>query len=117
MRLGGAWREIAAFAAFDALMAGILVVISRGPGSGGSDAAMASAAHTIGPKVVLAQRMGAAATSQASLERQVPLDSASPVAQILLSGSGFQPNEQVRVTGARSIGDTTAADLEDEPGL
>ena len=81
------------------LMVSMLVVISRGIGGAASDAAMANTAHTVGGKVLRAQQMDA---PTATLRLQVPLGSGSPPAQIVLSGTGFQPNEQVRLAGTLS---------------
>lgn len=101
-RLIGARRDVAALLAIGGLLVGMLVVISRGIGCGGGDAALGNAAHTIGPKVLLAQQMSAPTAIPASLHLQVPLASASPPAQIVLGGAGFQPDEQVHLTGTLS---------------
>lgn len=101
-RLVGVWRKVAAVLAIGGLMVGILVVISRSIGGAASDAVLGSTAHAVGPKVILAQQMGAPAAIPASLQLQVPLESASPPAHITLSGTGFQPDEQVRLTGKLS---------------
>lgn len=101
-RWGGVWRDVAAVLAFGALMVGVVVAIGRGLGGGGSDAALGNAAHTIGPRVLGAQQMGAAAPVPAGLRLQVALGSGSPPAQIVLSGAGFRPDERVRLTGTLS---------------
>jgi hypothetical protein len=101
-RWGGVWRDVAAVLAFGALMVAIVVLISRGLGGAGSDAALGATAHAIGPKALRAQQMGAAPPVPASLQLQVPLGSGSPPAQIVLSGAGFRAGEQVRLTGTLS---------------